>query len=158
MHPQGLEPWTHWLRVSCSTNWAKGAGSPNRARTCDIMINSHALYRLSYRGIPSIQWLNVEATKESLRLLCLCEVRHCLLPGVGLCKLRSPINGYGLCKLRFTVNGYGLCKLRSPVKRKKQRRRTFAKTDTGMQVLTENRTKEETKEVQGMKRSLRSCL
>ena len=25
-------------------------GSPNRARTCDIMINSHALYRLSYRG------------------------------------------------------------------------------------------------------------
>ena len=26
-------------------------GSPNRARTCDIMINSHALYRLSYRGI-----------------------------------------------------------------------------------------------------------
>ena len=26
-------------------------GSPDRARTCDIMINSHALYRLSYRGI-----------------------------------------------------------------------------------------------------------
>ena len=26
-------------------------GSPNRARTCDFMINSHALYRLSYRGI-----------------------------------------------------------------------------------------------------------
>ena len=25
VHPQGLEPWTHWLRVSCSTNWAKGA-------------------------------------------------------------------------------------------------------------------------------------
>ena len=61
VHPQGLEPWTHWLRVSCSTNWAKGAykviwflfliGSPNWARTSDIMINSHALYRLSYRGI-----------------------------------------------------------------------------------------------------------
>ena len=26
-------------------------GSPDRAWTCDIMINSHALYRLSYRGI-----------------------------------------------------------------------------------------------------------
>ena len=26
-------------------------GSPNWARTSDIMINSHALYRLSYRGI-----------------------------------------------------------------------------------------------------------
>ena len=24
VHLQGLEPWTHWLRVSCSTNWAKG--------------------------------------------------------------------------------------------------------------------------------------
>ena len=21
---QGLEPWTHWLRVNCSTNWATG--------------------------------------------------------------------------------------------------------------------------------------
>ena len=28
-------------------------GSPNWARTSDIMINSHALYRLSYRGILS---------------------------------------------------------------------------------------------------------
>ena len=27
MHLQGLEPWTHWLRVSCSTNWARGASS-----------------------------------------------------------------------------------------------------------------------------------
>ena len=25
MHLQGFEPGTHWLRVSCSTNWAKGA-------------------------------------------------------------------------------------------------------------------------------------
>ena len=25
VHLQGLEPWTHWLRVNCSTNWAKGA-------------------------------------------------------------------------------------------------------------------------------------
>ena len=25
VRPQGLEPWTHWLRVSCSTNWAKDA-------------------------------------------------------------------------------------------------------------------------------------
>ena len=25
VHRQGLEPGTHWLRVSCSTNWAKGA-------------------------------------------------------------------------------------------------------------------------------------
>ena len=25
MHHRGLEPRTHWLRVSCSTNWANGA-------------------------------------------------------------------------------------------------------------------------------------
>ena len=25
VHLHGLEPGTHWLRVSCSTNWAKGA-------------------------------------------------------------------------------------------------------------------------------------
>ena len=25
VHSQGFEPWTHWLRVSCSTNWAKSA-------------------------------------------------------------------------------------------------------------------------------------
>ena len=25
VHLQGLEPWAHWLRVSCSTNWARGA-------------------------------------------------------------------------------------------------------------------------------------
>jgi len=27
-------------------------GSPGRTRTCDLVINSHPLYRLSYRGIP----------------------------------------------------------------------------------------------------------
>ena len=30
----------------------RGSGSPGRTRTCDILINSQALYRLSYRGIP----------------------------------------------------------------------------------------------------------
>ena len=25
VHRQGLEPWTPWLRVRCSTNWASGA-------------------------------------------------------------------------------------------------------------------------------------
>ena len=30
-------------------------GSPGRARTCDILINSQALYRLSYRGIKQLQ-------------------------------------------------------------------------------------------------------
>ena len=34
VHFQGLEPWARWLRVSCSTNWARSAHKcgPNRAR------------------------------------------------------------------------------------------------------------------------------
>ena len=35
-------------------------GSPNWARTSDIMINSHALYRLSYRGIPLVHLQGLE--------------------------------------------------------------------------------------------------
>ena len=36
VHSQGLEPWTHWLRVSCSTNWAKSASfiNQNLMQTC----------------------------------------------------------------------------------------------------------------------------
>ena len=30
-------------------------GSPGRARTCDILINSQALYRLSYRGVTPLR-------------------------------------------------------------------------------------------------------
>ncbi len=33
--------------------WKK-VGSPGRARTCDILINSQALYRLSYRGMSNL--------------------------------------------------------------------------------------------------------
>ena len=38
VHLQGFEPGTHWLRVSCSTNWAKGAGTPsgNRTHNCPL--------------------------------------------------------------------------------------------------------------------------
>ena len=30
-------------------------GSPGRARTADLVINSHPLYQLSYRGIENLQ-------------------------------------------------------------------------------------------------------
>ena len=35
-------------------------GSPGRARTADLMINSHPLYRLSYRGI----WRDIKWNKQ----------------------------------------------------------------------------------------------
>jgi hypothetical protein len=35
-----------------------GFGSPGRARTADLMINSHPLYRLSYRGMRrNLKWI-----------------------------------------------------------------------------------------------------
>ena len=34
VHLQGLEPWTHWLRVSCSTNWAKGTFIVHKEWSC----------------------------------------------------------------------------------------------------------------------------
>ena len=54
---QWMQEWD--LNLTTSGLWAQQAtncsilqcGSPNRARTCDIMINSHALCQLSYRGI-----------------------------------------------------------------------------------------------------------
>ena len=61
VHLQGLEPWAHWLRVSCSTNWAKGAyicgawhrfmyrrGAPHRLR---VVIHP--------RFEPGTPWLKV---------------------------------------------------------------------------------------------------
>jgi hypothetical protein len=33
----------------------KENGSPGRARTADLVINSHPLYQLSYRGIENLQ-------------------------------------------------------------------------------------------------------
>ena len=38
-------------------NYEPCVGSPNWARTSDIMINSHALYRLSYGGIYDFLWI-----------------------------------------------------------------------------------------------------
>lgn len=35
-------------------------GSPGRARTADLMINSHPLYRLSYRGINFFNMVRLE--------------------------------------------------------------------------------------------------
>ena len=48
VHLQGLEPWAHWLRVSCSTNWARGAyGDPYRNRTDVKGVRGLCLNRLT---------------------------------------------------------------------------------------------------------------
>ena len=48
VHLQGLEPWAHWLRVSCSTNWARGAyDDPYRNRTDVKGVRGLCLNRLT---------------------------------------------------------------------------------------------------------------
>src|ERR1043166_2253221 len=51
---------TFWARCQASggarlrtTETSKKVGSPGRTRTCDLVINSHPLYRLSYRGVTA---------------------------------------------------------------------------------------------------------
>jgi hypothetical protein len=40
--------------VSVKTEVLENIGSPGRSRTCDILINSQALYQLSYRGTRTV--------------------------------------------------------------------------------------------------------
>ncbi len=58
------EPYCKWLRK---------VGSPGRPRTCDILINSQALYRLSYRGTHRKYYTvcRLVATFEALAALAL---------------------------------------------------------------------------------------
>ena len=44
---QGLEPWTHWLRVSCSTNWAtKTISIKNGVQRYYFFLNNERLYSI----------------------------------------------------------------------------------------------------------------
>ena len=43
VRPQGLEPWTQWLRVICSTDWAMGA----RCNSSDYPINISSFQKKS---------------------------------------------------------------------------------------------------------------
>ena len=53
----GLEPTTHWLRVSYSTNWAKNLfGAENGTQTRDPQLGRLALYQLSYFRIRWTVW------------------------------------------------------------------------------------------------------
>ena len=65
----------------------KGAkiDSANRARTCDIMINSHALYRLSYGGI--------EYSPYGIRTRVTAVKRRCL----------NPLTNGPSCKTVFSI-------------------------------------------------------
>ena len=46
VHLQGLEPWTHWLRVSCSTSWAKGASNKKSCMSHDPIRNLRSSLRI----------------------------------------------------------------------------------------------------------------
>ena len=44
-------------------------GSPGRARTADLVVNSHPLYRLSYRGIGSRYYFKIAFWVNMYRLI-----------------------------------------------------------------------------------------
>ena len=54
VRPQGLEPWTQWLRVICSTDWAMGA---HRFRYCQYSIKP-PVFKLDIRKKPLFFWKN----------------------------------------------------------------------------------------------------
>ena len=56
---QTAHPVTIYLMITLyAGRWGakrkKESGSPGRARTADLVINSHPLYQLSYRGIENL--------------------------------------------------------------------------------------------------------
>ena len=47
-------------------------GSPSRIRTCDSLINSQVLYRLSYRGIKTSNDLSSQLVTKQVLSACMC--------------------------------------------------------------------------------------
>ena len=76
VHHHGLEPWTHWLRVSCSTNWANGAYFSSRRKVCKRSFTcahalSSSLFSLSenfLKGLHPQNWTILLAMLFSSRL------------------------------------------------------------------------------------------
>ena len=65
VHHHGLEPWTHWLRVSCSTNWANGAYFSSRRKVCKRSFTcahalSSSLFSLSENFLEGLYTLKTE--------------------------------------------------------------------------------------------------
>ena len=56
-------------------------GSPNWARTSDIMINSHALYRLSYGGIYKCWHLPIFPGRHQPSIFGTTELNFCVRDG-----------------------------------------------------------------------------
>ena len=69
VHLQGLEPWTHWLRVSCSTNWAKDAWTINTTHYTHLFY-----YCQSF--LWKNKWISFSVKVPiSLNLLCLTNLK-----------------------------------------------------------------------------------
>ena len=71
---QGFEPGTHWLRVSCSTNWANSPflGAGNEIRTRDFHLGKVTLY---HWVIPASALKNISKYYFLCKFFCL-ERQH----------------------------------------------------------------------------------
>ena len=73
VHLHGLEPGTHWLRVSCSTNWAKGADQSN----WKLKMENWKLVSPSWLSKLSIVLLNFNCSEYTLK------TEHCFLSAIS---------------------------------------------------------------------------
>ena len=66
IHHQGLEPWTPWLRVRCSTSWANGAyHDPRESRTPDWGVRGPRLDHLTIGPFQHPEnWVEDEARQN----------------------------------------------------------------------------------------------
>ena len=60
MHRQGFEPWTPWLRVRCSTNWASGAYIKMYVKLSDLCLMTSQVHRQGFE--PWTPWLRVRCS------------------------------------------------------------------------------------------------
>ena len=65
VHLRGLEPRTHWLRVSCSTSWAKGASAKQGTQIFKILPDKEERKKSEGREREEKKLKQAEPTKGS---------------------------------------------------------------------------------------------
>ena len=68
VHLQGLEPWTHWLRVSCSTNWARGAYKYPLKTELEVKRKAHALLAELQKAVGASRSISIGQPSTLLHL------------------------------------------------------------------------------------------
>ena len=93
----------HYSKKSTPAHLYRGvSGSPNWARTSDIMINSHALYRLSYGGIYKSWHLPIFPGRHHPSIFGTIELNFCVRNG-NRCTLNVINTNFCFCLSTFDI-------------------------------------------------------